>query len=182
MFGSFWSSNHFLLCSIGSPLVMMLRTLIEMDDEHGHNTSSVPILMGIFRAIQMAGDLAEAEDLAECGITHVYFFPLFWYFTFAYQDFHPALMPKLLSQKLHILSRIGLLIVKELDKHCKISDSPRHFPLPSSYFRVSGSARKTDVSYSASLFLYFIWNWCLVISALAIPPFSYVGMLSRRSH
>jgi sister-chromatid-cohesion protein PDS5 len=111
-----------------SPLVMMLRTLIEMDDEHGHNTSSVPILMGIFRAIQMAGDLAEAEDLAECGITH----------------------------KLHILSRIGLLIVKELDKHCKMSDSPRHFPLPSSYFRVSGSARKTDVSYSASLFLYFI--------------------------
>jgi hypothetical protein len=99
-----------------SPLVMMLRTLIEMDDEHGHNTSSVPILMGIFRAIQMAGDLAEAEDLAECGITH----------------------------KLHILSRIGLLIVKELDKHCKMSDSPRHFPLPSSYFRVSGSARKTD--------------------------------------
>uniref|UniRef100_A0A0D3EWS2 Uncharacterized protein n=1 Tax=Oryza barthii TaxID=65489 RepID=A0A0D3EWS2_9ORYZ len=99
-----------------SPLVVMLRTLIEMDDEHGHNTSSVPILMGIFRAIQMAGDLAEAEDLAECGITH----------------------------KLHILSRIGLLIVKELDKHCKMSDSPRHFPLPSSYFRVSGSARKTD--------------------------------------
>uniref|UniRef100_I1NTR1 Sister chromatid cohesion protein PDS5 homolog A n=1 Tax=Oryza glaberrima TaxID=4538 RepID=I1NTR1_ORYGL len=99
-----------------APLVVMLRTLIEMDDEHGHNTSSVPILMGIFRAIQMAGDLAEAEDLAECGITH----------------------------KLHILSRIGLLIVKELDKHCKMSDSPRHFPLPSSYFRVSGSARKTD--------------------------------------
>uniref|UniRef100_A0A0E0CAV0 Sister chromatid cohesion protein PDS5 homolog A n=1 Tax=Oryza meridionalis TaxID=40149 RepID=A0A0E0CAV0_9ORYZ len=99
-----------------SPLVVMLRTLVEMDDEHGHNTSSVPILMGIFRAIQMAGDLAEAEDPAECGITH----------------------------KLHILSRIGLLIVKELDKHCKMSDSPRHFPLPSSYFRVSGSARKTD--------------------------------------
>ncbi|EEC71871.1 hypothetical protein OsI_04583 [Oryza sativa Indica Group] len=48
------------------------------------------------------------------------------------------------TEKLHILSRIGLLIVKELDKHCKISDSPRHFPLPSSYFRVSGSARKTD--------------------------------------
>ncbi|KAG8054616.1 hypothetical protein GUJ93_ZPchr0001g29862 [Zizania palustris] len=97
-----------------SPLVVMLRALVEIDDlnrsEHGHHTRSVPILLGIFRAIQ------KAEDLAECGITH----------------------------KLHILSRTGLLIVKELDKLCKMSDSPRHILLPSSYFRVSGSARKTD--------------------------------------
>ncbi|XP_040378681.1 sister chromatid cohesion protein PDS5 homolog A isoform X2 [Oryza brachyantha] len=103
-----------------SPLVVMLRALVEIDDtgrsELGHNTSSVPILLGIFRAIQKAEDLTEADDLAECGITH----------------------------KLHILSRIGLLIVKELDKHYKISDSPRQILLPSSYFRLSGSVNKTD--------------------------------------
>uniref|UniRef100_J3L679 Uncharacterized protein n=1 Tax=Oryza brachyantha TaxID=4533 RepID=J3L679_ORYBR len=103
-----------------APLVVMLRALVEIDDtgrsELGHNTSSVPILLGIFRAIQKAEDLTEADDLAECGITH----------------------------KLHILSRIGLLIVKELDKHYKISDSPRQILLPSSYFRLSGSVNKTD--------------------------------------
>uniref|UniRef100_A0A0D9V8B2 Tudor domain-containing protein n=1 Tax=Leersia perrieri TaxID=77586 RepID=A0A0D9V8B2_9ORYZ len=57
-----------------SPLVVMLRALVEMDDinrsEHGHNTSSVPILLGIFRATQKAESLSDAEDLAECAITH----------------------------------------------------------------------------------------------------------------
>ncbi|KAF0902491.1 hypothetical protein E2562_017891, partial [Oryza meyeriana var. granulata] len=113
-------SENKISAEFWSPLVVMLRTLVEIDDinrsEHGHNTSSVPILLGIFRAIQKAEDLAHAEDLAEFGITH----------------------------KLHILSRIGLLIVKEFDKHYKMSDSPRHIFLPSSYFRLSGSARKTD--------------------------------------
>ncbi|GJM92438.1 hypothetical protein PR202_ga08912 [Eleusine coracana subsp. coracana] len=49
-----------------------------------------------------------------------------------------------ITPKLHILSKIGLLIVKELDKHCKMSDSPRHILLPSSYYRLSGSERKPD--------------------------------------
>ncbi|GJN17041.1 hypothetical protein PR202_gb04079 [Eleusine coracana subsp. coracana] len=78
--------------------------------EHGPATSSVSVLLGIFRAIQ------KAEDPADTNIT----------------------------PKLHILSKIGLRIVKELDKHCKMSDSPRHILLPSSYYKLSGSESKPD--------------------------------------
>ncbi|VAH66439.1 unnamed protein product [Triticum turgidum subsp. durum] len=97
-----------------SPLIVMLRELVEIEDlsqtKHGSATSSVSILLGIFRAVQ------KAEDVIDSGITH----------------------------KLHILSKIGLLMVKELDKHCKTSDSPRHILLPSSYYRLSRSERKAD--------------------------------------
>ncbi|KAM3334027.1 hypothetical protein ACQJBY_028849 [Aegilops geniculata] len=97
-----------------SPLIVMLRELIEIEDlsqtKHGSATSSVSILLGIFRAVQ------KAEDVIDSDITH----------------------------KLHILSKIGLLMIKELDKHCKTSDSPRHILLPSSYYRLSRSERKVD--------------------------------------
>ncbi|KAM3352866.1 hypothetical protein ACQJBY_024208 [Aegilops geniculata] len=97
-----------------SPLIVMLRELVEIEDlsqtKHGSATSSVSILLGIFRAVQ------KAEDVIDSDITH----------------------------KLHILSKIGLLMVKELDKHCKTSDSPRHILLPSSYYRLSRSGRKAD--------------------------------------
>ncbi|VAH82321.1 unnamed protein product [Triticum turgidum subsp. durum] len=97
-----------------SPLIVMLRELVEIEDlsqtKHGSATSSVSILLGIFRAVQ------KAEDVIDSDITH----------------------------KLHILSKIGLLMVKELDKHCKTSDSPRHILLPSSYYRLSRSERKAD--------------------------------------
>uniref|UniRef100_A0ACD5VVH9 Uncharacterized protein n=1 Tax=Avena sativa TaxID=4498 RepID=A0ACD5VVH9_AVESA len=97
-----------------SPLVVMLREVVEIDNpngsKNGPTTSSVSILLGIFRAVQ------KAEDLADSDSTH----------------------------KLHILSKIGLLMVKELDKHCKMSDSPRHILLPSSYYRLSGSEKKAD--------------------------------------
>ncbi|CAO2182211.1 unnamed protein product [Urochloa humidicola] len=49
-----------------------------------------------------------------------------------------------ITPKLHILSKIGMLIVKELDKYCKMSDSPRHILLPSSYYKLSGNDRKAD--------------------------------------
>uniref|UniRef100_A0A453G0V8 Uncharacterized protein n=1 Tax=Aegilops tauschii subsp. strangulata TaxID=200361 RepID=A0A453G0V8_AEGTS len=97
-----------------SPLIVMLRELVEIEDlsqtKHGSATSSVSILLGIFRAVQ------KAEDVIDSDITH----------------------------KLHILSKIGLLMIKELDKHCKTSDSPRHILLPSSYYRLSRSERKAD--------------------------------------
>ncbi|KAI4962776.1 hypothetical protein ZWY2020_025779 [Hordeum vulgare] len=97
-----------------SPLLVMLRELVEIEDlsqtKHGSATSSVSILLCIFRAVQ------KAEDVIDSDITY----------------------------KLHILSKIGLLMVKELDKHCKTSDSPRHIPLPSSYYRLSRSERKAD--------------------------------------
>uniref|UniRef100_A0A453G0P8 Uncharacterized protein n=1 Tax=Aegilops tauschii subsp. strangulata TaxID=200361 RepID=A0A453G0P8_AEGTS len=105
-----------------SPLIVMLRELVEIEDlsqtKHGSATSSVSILLGIFRAVQ------KAEDVIDSDITH----------------------------KLHILSKIGLLMIKELDKHCKTSDSPRHILLPSSYYRLSRSERKADVGYSYYLF------------------------------
>jgi sister chromatid cohesion protein PDS5 len=46
-----------------------------------------------------------------------------------------------------------LLIIKELDRHCKMSDSPRHILLPSSYYRLSGNERKPDVSYSIDYYI-----------------------------
>ena len=49
----------------GSPLVVMLRELVEIDNpnrtEHGPATSSVSILLGIFRAVQKARDLADSD-------------------------------------------------------------------------------------------------------------------------
>ena len=54
---------------VGSPLVVMLRELVEIDNpnrtEHGPTTSYVSILLGIFRAVQ------KAQDLADSDITHV---------------------------------------------------------------------------------------------------------------
>ncbi|KAM0917251.1 hypothetical protein ACQ4PT_009670 [Festuca glaucescens] len=108
-----FSEKETISSGFWSPLVVMLRELVEIDNpnrtEHGP-TSSVSILLGIFSAVQ------KAQDLSGSDITH----------------------------KLHILSKIGLLMVKELDKHCKMSDSPRHILLPSSYYRLSASERKAD--------------------------------------
>uniref|UniRef100_K3XDX2 Sister chromatid cohesion protein n=1 Tax=Setaria italica TaxID=4555 RepID=K3XDX2_SETIT len=107
-------------CKFLCPLCVMLRELVEIDSfnrtEHGPAASSVSVLSGIFRAIQKAEDPADSEITPVC----------------------------ILATKLHILSKIGLLIVKELDKHCKMSDSPRHVLLPSSYYKLSGSERKAD--------------------------------------
>ncbi|EMS52928.1 Sister chromatid cohesion protein PDS5-like protein A [Triticum urartu] len=51
-----------------SPLIVMLRELVEIEDlsqtKHGSATSSVSILLGIFRAVQ------KAEDVIDSGITH----------------------------------------------------------------------------------------------------------------
>lgn len=109
-----FSEKETISAGFWSPLVVMLRELVEIDNpnrtEHGPTSSSVSILIGIFRAVQ------KAQDMADSDITH----------------------------KLHILSKIGLLLVKELDKHCKTSDSPRHILLPSSYYRLSVSERKAD--------------------------------------
>ena len=48
----------------------MLRELVEIEDlsqtKHGSATSSVSILLGIFRAVQ------KAEDVIDSDITHVY--------------------------------------------------------------------------------------------------------------
>lgn len=108
-----FSEKETISSGFWSPLVVMLRELVEIDNpnrtDHGP-TSSVSILLGIFSAVQ------KAQDLYCSDITH----------------------------KLHILSKIGLLMVKELDKYCKMSDSPRHILLPSSYYRFSASERKAD--------------------------------------
>ncbi|PNT73259.1 hypothetical protein BRADI_2g56220v3 [Brachypodium distachyon] len=114
-FPSSFSEKEIGSAEFWSPLVLMLRELVEIDNlkrvEHGLTTSSVSILYGIFKAVQ------KAEDLADSDITH----------------------------KLHILSKIGLLMIKELDKNCTMSDSPRHILLPSSYYRLlSRSERKMD--------------------------------------
>ncbi|KAM3334025.1 hypothetical protein ACQJBY_028849 [Aegilops geniculata] len=53
-----------------SPLIVMLRELIEIEDlsqtKHGSATSSVSILLGIFRAVQKAEDVIDSDITHEC--------------------------------------------------------------------------------------------------------------------
>ncbi|OEL37949.1 hypothetical protein BAE44_0001036 [Dichanthelium oligosanthes] len=97
-----------------SPLCVMLRELVEIDSFNRTEHGPTASSVSVLSGIFRA--IQKAEDPADSEI----------------------------SPKLHILSKIGLLIVKELDKHCKMSDSPRHIPLPSSYYKLSGSERKAD--------------------------------------
>ncbi|PAN27370.1 hypothetical protein PAHAL_5G076300 [Panicum hallii] len=97
-----------------SPLCVMLRELVEIDSFN--RTEHGPTISSVSVLSGIFRAIQKAEDPADSEIT----------------------------PKLHILSKIGLLIVKELDKHCKMSDSPRHILLPSSYYKLSGSERKAD--------------------------------------
>ncbi|KAL6614101.1 hypothetical protein ACP70R_036371 [Stipagrostis hirtigluma subsp. patula] len=97
-----------------SPLFVMLRELVEIDGINRNENGPATSSVTVLSGIFRA--ILKAEDPTDSEIT----------------------------PKLHILSKIGLLTVKELDKHCKMSDSPRHILLPSSYYRLSGSERKTD--------------------------------------
>ncbi|CAL4960254.1 unnamed protein product [Urochloa decumbens] len=97
-----------------SPLCVMLRELVEIDSFNRTEHGLTASSVSVLSGIFRA--IQKAEDPADSKIT----------------------------PKLHILSKIGLLIVKELDKYCKMSDSPRHILLPSSYYKLSGSERKAD--------------------------------------
>ncbi|KAG2602210.1 hypothetical protein PVAP13_5KG660400 [Panicum virgatum] len=97
-----------------SPLCVMLRELVEIDNVNRTEHGPTISFVSVLSGIFRA--IQKAEDPSDSEIT----------------------------PKLHILSKIGLLIVKELDKHCKMSDSPRHILLPSSYYKLSGSERKVD--------------------------------------
>ncbi|CAO1944277.1 unnamed protein product [Urochloa humidicola] len=97
-----------------SPLCVMLRELVEIDSFYRNEHGPTASYVSVLSGIFRA--IQKAEDPADSEIT----------------------------PKLHILSKIGLLIVKELDKYCKMSDSPRHILLPSSYYKLSGSERKAD--------------------------------------
>ncbi|CAO1942424.1 unnamed protein product [Urochloa humidicola] len=97
-----------------SPLCVMLRELVEIDSFNRNEHGPTASYVSVLSGIFRA--IQKAEDPADSEIT----------------------------PKLHILSKIGLLIVKELDKYCKMSDSPRHILLPSSYYKLSGSERKAD--------------------------------------
>jgi sister-chromatid-cohesion protein PDS5 len=59
-----------VLLFVGSPLVVMLRELVEIDNpnrtENGPTSSSVSILLSIFRAVQKAQDLADSDITLVC--------------------------------------------------------------------------------------------------------------------
>lgn len=97
-----------------SPLYVMLRELVRIDSFNRTGHGPTVSVVSVLLGILRA--IQKAEDVTDSEIT----------------------------PKLHILSKIGLLIVKELDKHCKMSESPRQILLPSSYYRLSGSKRKAD--------------------------------------
>ncbi|KAG2593232.1 hypothetical protein PVAP13_5NG110322 [Panicum virgatum] len=97
-----------------SPLCVMLRALVEVDSFN--RTEHGPTISSVSVLSGIFRAIQKAEDPSDSEIT----------------------------PKLHILSKIGLLIIKDLDKHCKMSDSPRHILLPSSYYKLSGSERKVD--------------------------------------
>ncbi|KAF8717134.1 hypothetical protein HU200_026250 [Digitaria exilis] len=96
-----------------SPLYVMLRELVEIDSFNGTEHGPAASSVSVLSGIFRA--IQKAEDPSDSEIT----------------------------QKLHILAKIGLLIVKELDKNCNMS-SPRHILLPSSYYKLSGSEIKAD--------------------------------------
>ncbi|TVU36377.1 hypothetical protein EJB05_18310 [Eragrostis curvula] len=97
-----------------SPLCVMLRKLVEIDSLYRTEHGPTTSSVSVLSGIFRA--IQKAEDLADSDIT----------------------------PRLHIISKIGLLMVKELDEHGKISDSPRHILLPSSYYRLSGNERKPE--------------------------------------
>ncbi|WVZ68025.1 hypothetical protein U9M48_017016 [Paspalum notatum var. saurae] len=97
-----------------SPLCVMLRELVRIDSFNRTEHGPTASFVSVLSGILRA--IQKAEDPADSEIT----------------------------QKLRILSKIGLFIVKELDKHHKMSDSPRHILLPSSYYRLSGNERKDE--------------------------------------
>lgn len=113
-FPSKHSENDTSFPEFCSPLCVMLRELVEIDGFNRTEHGATTSPVSVLSGIFRA--IQKAEDLVDCEIT----------------------------PKLHILSKIGLLIVKELDKYCKMSDSPRHILLPSSYYRLSGSETKAD--------------------------------------
>lgn len=96
MAGNIWSvkpviASSFVPLFVDSPLIVMLRALVEIEDlsqtKHGSATNSVSILLGIFRAVQ------KAEDVIDSDITHVCLFWLsLWHFTFAYKFLHQVLI------------------------------------------------------------------------------------------
>lgn len=96
-----------------SPLCVMLRELVEIDSSSKTEHGPTASFVSVLSGILRG--IQKAEDPINSEITPT----------------------------LHVLSKIGLLIVKELDKHCKMSDCPRHILLPSSYYRLSVSERKS---------------------------------------
>ncbi|OAY80665.1 Sister chromatid cohesion protein PDS B, partial [Ananas comosus] len=104
-----------------SPLIVILRELLNLDilKINGHYFSNtVSFLLGIFRAIQ------KAEDAI-----------------------NPDMTPNsIVVQKLHILSKIGLFLVKALSEQLELSlDAPRLVLLPSSHYKVCQDARNREI-------------------------------------
>jgi len=112
------SSNYYVdessFPELCSPLCVMLRELLEIDSSSRTEHGPTASFASVLSGILRG--IQKAEDPTDSDITPT----------------------------LHVLSKIGLLIVKELDKNCKMSDSLRHILLPSSYYRLSGSERKSD--------------------------------------
>ncbi|WOL16058.1 sister chromatid cohesion protein [Canna indica] len=89
-----------------SPLIVILRTLIKLGNGHCNNQNDASNMASYMLGIFNA--IQKACDAVDAKIT----------------------------QKLHILSKIGYLAIKVLTQHCKVSLNASQLLLPSLYFKV----------------------------------------------